>query len=601
MTSVPAFRAFATVAALLAVSPVASVAAQAPPVRSNHLDSPVYYELNEEELLPHESNLERLAAGLLTLRHFPAVGVSGFDWTRGEVDDFSWWVQVEELRFLLPFIGSDRSGHKELATRWFKSWYASQALNPTANEARWGEPMSAAWRVMVLVYFLKVVEAAPDPDSDLAGLLRESIQFHQAYLADPDHFADNSNHGLVEAMALLETTRVFPDRGLESLGLERMQGIVDVSVSKLGVHMEHSPVYHFVFLHWLERFTSYLVDLPHLDPKLTGELRGYCDRMEEVAYYMYDHSGVIAQIGDSDSVSVEDRYPDFVVEERGGRGAVLFDPEAGYAVYKGDRTRGDKRYVVLTNQNTPPVLYYHYHDDVLSVYYSHDGETILGDAGKYEYTYTSDRRYFTSPAAHNTVFPAQYVRTRRPKYSVFLADTTALVEDGRETSFFARVRHSSADVERTVRIGAGSGITVEDVLTWTPVMPDTDSRLHGTKKPQYWAMVWNPGPAVAAIEQTVSDTSGVYEWNLSARSGRQYRLRIEIDPGPAGARHSVEVLEASRSPVMGWYSPAMFVKRGIPSVLVMIRPEATARITTTVGPAGGDKVPFALRILLKGY
>ena len=601
MTGVRAFHAMASIAALLMASPVAPAATQADPALGNHLDSPVYYELNEEELLPSDANLDRLTDGLLTLRHFPAVEVSGFDWSRGPVDDFSWWVQVEELRFLLPFIDSDRPGHRELATRWFKSWYGSQALNPTANEARWGEPMSAAWRVMVLVYFLKVVEVAPRPDSDLAGLLRETIQIHQAYLAAPEHFADNSNHGLVESMALLETTRVFPDRDLERLGLERMLGVVDVSVSPQGVHMEHSPVYHFVFLHWLQRFTSYLDDLPHLDPEATGELRGYCGRMAEAAYYMYDHSGVIAQIGDSDSVSVEDRYPEFVVEERRGRGAVLFDPESGYAVYKGDRKRGDKRYVVLANQTTAPDLHYHYHDDVLSVYYSHDGETILGDAGKYEYSYTNDRRYFTSPVAHNTVFPAQYVRTRRPKYSVFLADTTALVQDGRETSFFARAGHVSADVERTVRIGTGSGIVVEDVLTWPPVMSEAERRLYGTEKPQYSAMVWNLGPAVAAIERTVSDTSGVYEWNVNAWSGRRYRLRIEIEPGPAGARHTVEVLEGSRSPVMGWYSPAMFVKRRTPSILVMMRPEDIARVTTTVEPAGGDKVPFALRILLKGY
>lgn len=132
-------------------------------------------------------------------------------------------------------------------------------------------------------------------------------------------------------------------------------------------------------------------------------------------------------------------------------------------------------------------------------------------------------------------------------------------------------------------------------------MSETERRLYGAEKPQYSAMVWNLGPAVTEIEQTASDTSGVYEWNVSTRSGKRFRLRVEIDPGPAGARHTVEVLEESRSQVMGWYSPAMFVKRGTPSVLVMIRPEDIVRVTTTVEPAGGDKVPFALRILLKGY
>jgi len=590
--------------ALLVLAPLLSTAhAQKPPpnVRGNHLDYPVYYELNVEDLLPHEENLSDLSVGLLWLRHYPPVDVTDFDWSRGGIDDYSWWIQVEELRFLLPFIESDLPERRTIAERWFKSWYASQAMDPDANGARWGEPMSASFRAMVLVLFLKTEETREEPNDDLIGLLRETIYQHQEYLANPGHFNSNSNHGLVEALGLLEVTRVFPDTTMERLGLERMYEIVEKSVSKKGVHKEHSPVYHFVFLYWVDHFTAYLGRLPFLDEAIMGRLLEYAGLMKEAAYFMYDHGGVIAQLGDSDSVSVDDRYPDYGSRHRRGAETTLFDAEAGYAIYKGNSSRGDKRFVVFANQNLAPQLRYHFHDDVLSVYYAHDGETILGDGGKFEYSDTPERKYFVSPAAHNTIFPMQYLRTRRPRYALFLADSTSTTGIGKQgdVSFYARVRHPSAYVERSVRVPRGDRLEVVDVLTWPPVLSDEDRNRYRTAEPQYSGMVWNMGPAVVSLRSVRADTSGSYEWHLTSASGRRFKLVLTIDGGVEGARHRVEVLEGSRSPDLGWYSPKMFVKKRKPSILVTVRPEHVLRVTTTIEPL--VETPFALRILTKGY
>jgi hypothetical protein len=361
-----------------------------------------------------------------------------------------------------------------------------------------------------------------------------------------------------------------------------MLRIVETSLTRLGTHREHSPAYHFVFLGWLDRFVEYLQMLTFLPQTPIERLRRYRDAMIEVSYYLYDHAGVIAQLGDSDHVLVSERYPQFNAPGNTDRNPVWYDDQSGYAIYKGNRLEGDPRYVVFANQHVKPEMIFHYHDDVLSVYYANDGETILGDAGKYEYSFSSERRFFISPAAHNTIFPIQYLRTRRPIYAVFLADSTKFEEDRNEVRFFGSVQHSSADVERTVRIPrSGDLIIVEDQVRWPPTI-DPAAGEQRLDKPQYTAMVWNVGPDVVSFEEIDTAHEGVYEWTATTASGRRFILKLIIDQGAEGASYNVEVMKGNRLPEMGWYSPAMFVKRKIPSILITLRPQGVCRITTIV-------------------
>jgi hypothetical protein len=564
-----------------------------------YLDSPVYYERYDEPLLPNEENLELLHKGLLKLRHFPAVDVTDFNWTSGGVGDLSWWVQVEELRFLLPFIGSERREDQALARRWFESWYASQRGVPYINVVRWGDPMTAAYRGMVLVYYLKREVSRPDPDLRLVEELREAIREHQRFLADGRHFDTNSNHGLVEAMGLLEVTRVFPDPDLQRLGTKRMLTIVDISVSEKGTEMEHSPAYHFVFLDWLDRYAKYLKDLPFLDQDSVGRLFGYRRRMMDAAYYLQDHGGTVAQIGDSDSVRVADRYPRFQPTGGGAGPPVFSDLEAGFAVYKGERNRGDRRYVVFTVQSEPPEMPYHFHDDALSVYYGYDGETLLGDSGKYEYSPSRERGFFTSPAAHNTLFPVEYLRTRKSGQPLFVADSVAVSGGSGNVIFMGRISHTSADVVRRVVIPAnGNWVKVEDAIRPPAEWSGRGASVLG-EAPPYTVVVWNVGPGVVSVQDVVPAGENEYAWLLTTGSGRRYRLQIAVDSGGVGDAHRIEVHSGSRFPMLGWYSPAQFVKRPRTSVLLMVRPRVPIRVTTVVTPVAD--IPFGLHILMRGY
>jgi hypothetical protein len=568
--------------------------------RGNHLDSPVYYELYDAPFLPHDLNLKHLPDGKLVLRHFPSVDVGGFDWYNGGLKDFSWWIQVEELRFLLPFIRSDRAEDRALVKDWIESWYRAEQNNQRVNGARWGESISVAYRGMVMVFCLKTEETREDPDLELTGLLRNLIYEHQQFLSREASFTRTSNHGLVESAGLLELTRVFPDSTLEHLGLDRMLDIVERSVSETGVHMEHSPLYHFVFLDWLENFAEYLHGLSFLDEKKVGRLSGYRARMLDAAWYLVDHRGLISQVGDSDSVMVGDRYPQLDPGSGDGRKNVLYDEKAGYAVYKGNRDRGDKRYVLFANQNRRPKLISHYHDDVLSVYFSYDGETILGDSGKYEYSSTAERRYFFSPAAHSTVFPLEFVYKRRHKNALFVADQTGYRENGRGVAFSARMVHTTGNVSRTVTVPRhGGAIEIDDRIAWPPGRSPRERQKSEGKELRPSAQVWNIGPDVIMVSSVETGDPLRYEWLLTSKNGQLFRLRLEISGEAAETGHKVEMYEGNEDPILGWYSPAMFVKRPSPSILVTLRPERVLNVRTTITPV--KKPSYMRRVITRGY
>ena len=548
----------------------------------NHHESPVYYEIHETPFFLAE-NKTLLHENKLKLWHFPVVDVTDWDWVTGGIDDFSWWIQVEELRFLLPLLKSGDVSDRDLAREWFESWYESMQGELRAGHARWREPMSAAYRGMVLVYFLKTEELRGDSSDLIRGQLRKVIHQHQEYLVEKRHFNANSNHGLVEAFGLLEVTRVFPNTEYELLGLDRLLEMAAVSVSAAGTHMEHSPNYHFVFLDWLDDYISYLSKKQYLDQNRVSMLVDYVVRMKKSAYYLQDHDGTIPTIGDADSLNVADRWPRFFRTGRKGAGRVLNDAEAGYAVYKDDR-----RFVVFAIQDRTPKLRYHYHNDALSVYYRHNGETILGDPGKYQHTWSMMRSYFVSMPAHNTVFPTRLGTRIAGMGGLKMATGNSHGDFGGETVFTSNLKHPEFQVTRTVRI------------------PRRDNRLVVTDElrgvgeaPAAATVLWNLGCDVKSVEEDSDTCDSVIKYIVTTKKGR--RLRLEIDISGAlrgGVTH--EIFRGRNDPMRGWYSPILYVKRPSYTIAVDVRFTGSARVETRIDKASRTYFP-GLRILIKGY
>ncbi|MEJ2720762.1 MAG: heparinase II/III family protein [bacterium] len=345
------------------------------------------------------ANLALLPEGKVRLIPLGVEDVGNFDWRHHARADLSWWMRIEDLQYLLPAINSVDVKDKRLAREWVAGWCEAHERDPRPNPGAW-QPMTAGIRALVLVRFLKELHDSGESDTGLDTRIRESILEHQRFLEKRENFEGRSNHGMWEALGLFETVRVTGGAETAAFALRRLTDVVNLSVSGMGIHKEHAAAYHFYFSRWLSDFVRYLETLD-VD---VGALSGVAARMRGAAYYLIDHGGNVPQIGDTDAMRID---PDSLGTPEGARDRVLFDESGGIAVFKDPPGRDSSRYIAfnIRQLRNLRLSLAHTHRDILAVYFSCDGEVILGDGGRYGYTDSVPRRYFVSSAAHNTIIP----------------------------------------------------------------------------------------------------------------------------------------------------------------------------------------------------
>ncbi|HEX5132788.1 MAG TPA: hypothetical protein VFX92_09905, partial [Candidatus Krumholzibacteria bacterium] len=67
------------------------------PPPGNYRDAPVYYE-HFLDRYSDPSDLEFLRGGRVRVRHYDPVDVSAFDWTSTSSTDYTWFMQMQEMR-----------------------------------------------------------------------------------------------------------------------------------------------------------------------------------------------------------------------------------------------------------------------------------------------------------------------------------------------------------------------------------------------------------------------------------------------------------------------------------------------------------------------
>ena len=538
--------------------------------RADLFDAPVYYERNRARFV-QAGDLELLRSGKVRVQHYAPVDVSEFAWRQEAHAEYSWWMQMEELRFLLPLLSSRRGSDRTLAKQWLARWYdvhVKTGLSPLL----WGEPMTFAYRAMVFVYYLKTEEARAAPDVEVVARLRECIRIHQDHLIPPEHFDRDNNHGVIDALGLLETTRVIPNASARALAFERIARMVAISVSDAGVELEHAAVYHFIFLRWLDEIVEYARALPGVPADFVARMTVMADAMHDAAYFLQDHRGWIAPIGDTDSVSVDAYSRDLRKAHAPDRARTLFDPRSGYAIYKGNKRRGDARYLVFRVPRRIAMTA-HAHGDALALFLAYDGEVVLGDAGRYSYTPGEIRSYFKSPAAHNTVLLPAPALMSAPSLPVAI-DIHDLSSP--DTTLWTGARaFGPLQATRVVRIPAGRPeVVIDDVLFDSS--PDT-----ATVQARV-TIQWHLGKDVRRVEEIQADPNGVWEWKLTTRRGEHVRVRIEVRGDAALLRPEVSVVQGEEEPLLGWYSPRQSIKRGVPLIRLTLGARGGAHVETRI-------------------
>ena len=536
--------------------------------------APLFYERFPNETVTRVGDeLPLLRTGKVRLQHYEPVDVSRFEWERETFTEYTWWMQMQELRFLLPAIASPAAADRRLARGWFLRWYAVH-MTPEPRTTGWGEPMTAAYRAMVLAYLLRTEENHADREESVMELMRETIRGHQRWLAQSKNFDPHSNHGFIDALGLFETTRIVPDSAASALALARLGEMMARAVSPHGLEKEHSAAYHFAVLRWLDQMAGYFASVPGVPAGQVGTMKQYAARMRRAGYFLQDHEGRIPPIGDTDSVTVESFSPAYRLREPAGKHDSIFDTESGYAIYKGPAATGDCRYVVFRTPTGGVEMKSHMHADALSVLFSLAGEWVLGDAGRYSYTVGPERDFCTSPSAHSALMPSPPGAGGYPRDMLLLAREVRSHSDSRQVVWSASVAIGGATYARTVRIPTpGNSITVTDTL-----LPVRQQR----PEPGESVMLWNLGDDVAEVRETGGGAKGERAWLLVTRKGQRVRLVVSASgPGKAGVVEA-RVVRGQRDPMLGWYSPAQGILRPASTLFVRLRRDPAVFVSTRI-------------------
>jgi hypothetical protein len=349
--------------------------------------------------------------------------------------------------------------------------------------------------------------------------------------------------------------------------LRRLADVVDVSVSGEGIHKEHAVAYHFYFSRWMSEFARYFELLgmeSWSDVEMLVEISG---KMRDASYYLLDHDGNLPQIGDTDARRIE---PDSLELPGCERDPVLFDEAGGIAVFKDPADAKLGRYLLFVTRQLRNLTLSlaHTHRDVLAVYFSCDGEVILGDGGRFEYRDSEARRFFRSSAAHNTIIPAEHLdSTARVSGPIGGAAPTYWVDAG--SVVFEGSLNNKFAIRRVTVPADQPGFVVED---W--VSPDFEV-----------VVLWNAGRDVIDVsprDAIERDGHTVHAFGLTTRNNQRFVLELTV-PGLAdGDECRVEVVRGREDPLLGWYSPGYRRMKPVSVIKLTLRSSAGAAIRTRI-------------------
>lgn len=411
---------------------------------------------------------DALRRGRLVLPPHPPLTLSPYQWRDLPTGDRNWRFQYQSLAFLRPLLTSDDGRDWDEALRWLRAWASAHRSGRPVTPMAW-YPHAAAVRALVLAAAAaRLVAHAPVAPADCAWLV-ESVEQHRRFLADTRHF-ELSNHGLTEALALVDSERLLqrcprqqrarrstarqPD--LLACAVSRFLRVVDHGISAGGLHTEGAPGYHLYFLEHAADATHYLtMVLPARLRRRLDHLPSRLARMYERTWYLRDLNGRLPPVGDTEVMlprealaRIRRRLVALLARAAAPSGPVLYDEEAGFAVFKATRGRG--RYLLFRIQDRQPVA--HAHDDALSVVFQEHGVDIFADSGKYTYNHDDPiRRYVVGRAAHNTAEPDGAIGT-----AYVVARDRARLDERGATAFVATAGNVSGRFthRRTVRLPA---------------------------------------------------------------------------------------------------------------------------------------------------
>lgn len=319
------------------------------------------------------------------------------DWVADPHGSRSWRYELQALTWLKEALERHARGGdvetlaaaRDVALDWARAHVGPEAApEGEQSEFAWYD-MAVGLRAPYLAYVLRACVDGDALDGEDVALLREAVERHGAELADGGNYAAGNNHGLFQDEGLYLLARLLPElpsaAAWRELALVRMRATLGETVGFVeGAHLEHSPAYQLAIVDLVARLAANVSELPEL-----GEL---LDRMRRTAAWQTTPGGRMAQLGDTDDLPAPEWARDTARILRGMRAL----PEAGQVF-----VREDDSYLAVGAAYHGAA---HKHADDTGFVLIENGETLLGDAGRWGYYEDEpDRVYARSAAAHNVL------------------------------------------------------------------------------------------------------------------------------------------------------------------------------------------------------
>ncbi len=506
-----------------------------------------------------DSFAESFLAGELRLLDRPGFRFGEvIDWKADPFLDRTWQLLLHSLVHTRPLTRRYREtgdvAALQLAGRVIQQWIERNSAWHLAppSEFSWNDHAIAFRSLAILDYSLAAADRASA--QEMALLLR-SLKGHARALASPLHYSPRHNHGLDQDVALLSLAvflHPWPEaRQWRALAVSRLQAQLSETISSQGVHLEHSPGYHFsTLIHLVElyRIARRFGIEEFTEPTFVALLH----RMAEFGRWTVQPDDRLVAFGDSfrwqNATVFAGRLQQLVRAEPGLSGLSIDPdgpprsaglkayPQEGYAFYS-TRDSGGARihHVALTAAHHAGLA--HKHADDLAVVISACGASLLVDHGGYGYNYDRWRSYFLSRPAHNTLSLSEVGRDGlqvrddgRPRITAALdCPDVALVQA--ETQLSADVRH-----RRTLLIRNGRHLLIHDRLIRSS---RSIARSLGTVAFLHWHLAPD-------LDVRADETGGVF---LVGSASARAALAV------SSLGHArIDVISGRDEPALGWAS-----------------------------------------------
>ena len=454
--------------------------------------------------------------------------------------------------FIIPRIlldAYDATGRDEFfltARDMIAAWgrYERRALLP--RDLLWNDHAIAA-RIGVLTDFWRLYRHHPSYQPAVAKALLEQVDRGAKLLAKEGLFTFNTNHGVMQNLALLHVGVAFPmlpdAQHYKELGLARLREQMPFYLDEEGVVLEHSAEYQAWGLQSLAMACRYLT-LLHLT--IPEDWRRKLERAERVLAALRRPDGTLPTFGDTDGAS-DDVGPLVCVFDAQGRCETLrhratwvpeqswgLYPVAGHAVWWDGLAdwpnEKNLRQTVIQWSYFP--AHAHKHADEMSVLMWASGQLWWTNVGYWPYEMAGraeTESWYGGNAPHLVTESAESPRSTS-LLSFGWSDRLAVVDLERSGPGEHRARrqvvHIKPDVWLIVDHVRGDS-TLKTITTWT-TSPDVrlgQGRIPGSyvlaaRRPptRLRAFVFgSPAPTIEELEGSLSPFAGWYVLNGSPR------------------------------------------------------------------------------------